>query len=114
MSIGRIRPAVAGLPPYRPGKAAEQAEAEHGIRDAVKLASNENPYQPIPEVVQAMQDAATGVNRYADHRATALRVAIGEWIGVGEDQVAIGCGSRPPTLVSTTKPGRSSPTEPSP
>jgi len=93
MSIGRIRPAVAGLPPYRPGKAAEQAEAEHGIRDAVKLASNENPYQPIPEVVQAMQDAATGVNRYADHRATALRVAIGEWIGVGEDQVAIGCGS---------------------
>ncbi|MGB1654701.1 MAG: histidinol-phosphate transaminase [Acidimicrobiales bacterium] len=93
MSIGRIRPAVTGLPPYRPGKAAEQAEAEHGIRDAVKLASNENPYQPIPEVVQAMQDAATGVNRYADHRATALRGAIGEWIGVSEHQVAIGCGS---------------------
>jgi len=93
MSIGRVRPAVTGLPAYRPGKAAEQAEEEHGIVDAIKLASNENPYQPIPEVVDAMREAAAGVNRYADHRATELRAAIGEWIGVDEDQVGVGCGS---------------------
>ena len=93
MSIGRVRPAVTGLPAYRPGKAAEQAEEEHGIVDAIKLASNENPYQPIPQVVVAMQDAARGVNRYADHRATELRQAIGEWIGIDERQVGVGCGS---------------------
>lgn len=93
MSIGRVRPAVSGLPAYRPGKAAEQAEEEHGIADAIKLASNENPYEPLPEVVAAMRDAAPGVNRYADHRATELRAAIAEWIGVEADQVGVGCGS---------------------
>ena len=93
MSIGRVRPAVTGLPAYRPGKAAEQAEEEHGIADAIKLASNENPYEPIAPVVEAMQAAARGVNRYADHRATELRAAISEWIEVDEDQVGVGCGS---------------------
>ena len=93
MSIGRVRPAVTGLPAYRPGKAAEQAEEEHGIVDAIKLASNENPYEPIAPVVEAMQEAARGVNRYADHRATELRGAIGDWIGVDETQVGVGCGS---------------------
>lgn len=93
MSIGRVRPAVTGLPAYRPGKAAEQAEEEHGIEHAIKLASNENPYEPIPPVVEAMQRAATGVNRYADHRAGELRAAIGDWIGVDAAQVGVGCGS---------------------
>lgn len=93
MSIGRVRPAVTGLPAYRPGKAAEQAEEEHGIQDAIKLASNENPYEPIPPVVEAMQEAARGVNRYADHRASELRTAIGAWIGVDDAQVGVGSGS---------------------
>ena len=91
--IGRVRSAVTQLPAYRPGKAAEQAEEEHGITGAIKLASNENPYAPIPEVVAAIQEAASGVNRYCDHRATELRAAIAEWIGVGDDQVTVGCGS---------------------
>ena len=91
--LGRVRPAVAQLPSYRPGKAAAEAEAEHGITDAIKLASNENPYSPIPEVVAAIQAAATDVNRYADHRATELRAAISEWIGVGPEQITVGCGS---------------------
>ena len=57
MAIGRVRPAVTGIPAYRPGKAAEQAEEEHGIRDAVKLASNENPHPPVEPVVAAMAAA---------------------------------------------------------
>ncbi len=91
--IGRVRPAVTQLPAYRPGKAAAQAEEEHGITDAIKLASNENPYEPIPEVVAAIREAASGVNRYCDHRATELRAAIAAWIGVGDDQITVGCGS---------------------
>ena len=42
MTIGGVRPAVAAMPVYRPGKAAEQAEEEHGISDAIKLASNDH------------------------------------------------------------------------
>ena len=53
-SVGRPRPAVDLMPAYRPGKAAAQAEAEHGITDAIKLASNENPLPPIQSIVDAV------------------------------------------------------------
>lgn len=93
MTIGKVRPAVQGLASYRPGKGAAQAEEEHGISNAIKLASNENPYSPVPAVAKAVQDAASGANRYADHRASELRSALAEWIGVAPEQVAVGCGS---------------------
>ena len=89
-SPGDVRSAVSQLPAYRPGKGAAQAEAEHGITDAIKLASNENPYAPIPQVVddrggggrgEPLQDHRTGE---ASHR---------EWLGVGDDHVTVGCGS---------------------
>lgn len=93
MAIGRPRPSVAALPAYRPGKAASQAEEEHGISDAIKLASNENPQAPIEAVQRAIRDAAGGANRYADHRATELRETLAYWLGVDADQVTAGCGS---------------------
>jgi histidinol-phosphate aminotransferase len=78
---------------YRPGKSAAQAEDEHGITDAIKLASNENPYPPVPAVVEAIAAAAGDVNRYGDHRAANLRAAIAGWLDVDVDRVAAGCGS---------------------
>lgn len=93
MSIGGVRPAVQAMPAYRPGKAAEQAEEEHGIENAIKLASNENPYPPVPSVVAAMAEAAGRVNRYCDHLAIDLRTAIGAMVGTDLNHVAVGCGS---------------------
>ncbi len=91
--IGRPRQVVASLPSYRPGKGAKQAEAEHGITNAIKLASNENPEEPLDPIVAAVAAAARGINRYPDHRATAVREAIAARVGVSVDQVAIGNGS---------------------
>ncbi|MFV0259743.1 MAG: histidinol-phosphate transaminase [Acidimicrobiales bacterium] len=93
MSVGHLRPAVASLPAYRPGKAAVQAEQEHGITGAIKLASNENPYPPPAAVLAAVRQAASEVNRYPDHLAVGLREAIAAWIGVPTDRVTVGCGS---------------------
>ncbi|MCP3989129.1 MAG: histidinol-phosphate transaminase [Actinomycetia bacterium] len=93
MSVGRVRPSVAALPAYRPGKAAVQAEQEHGISNAIKLASNENPYPPAPSVIEAITAAASGVNRYPDHLAVELRHTIASWVGVEAEQVTAGCGS---------------------
>lgn len=84
---------VADLPAYRPGKGAAQAEAEHGITNAIKLASNENPAPPLDPIVAAVQQAASGVNRYADHRATAVREAIAGRLGVEASMVTVGAGS---------------------
>ncbi len=93
VGVGRVREAVADLPAYRPGKAAEQAEDEHGIADAIKLASNENPYPPHPAVIEAIAAAATEVNRYPDHLATDLRARLAGWVGVDPSSVTVGCGS---------------------
>ncbi len=76
MNTGRTRPAVDALPAYRPGKGAAQAEAEHGITHAIKLASNENPLPPVASILAAITEAAVGANRYADLRATAVRCPI--------------------------------------
>ncbi len=81
------------MPSYKPGKAAAEAEAEHGISDAIKMASNENPFPPIPAIVEAMTAAVTGVNRYGDNKATELRGAVADWLGVDVDMVTIGAGS---------------------
>ncbi|MEM7272622.1 MAG: histidinol-phosphate transaminase [Actinomycetota bacterium] len=93
MGIGRVRPAIDGLAAYRPGKAAAQAEEEHGVEHAIKLASNENPYAPVPAVAEAVAGVIDEVNRYADHRASELRAALAGWVGVDPAQVTVGCGS---------------------
>ncbi|MGA1051094.1 MAG: histidinol-phosphate transaminase [Ilumatobacteraceae bacterium] len=92
-TIGRPRRAVLDLPAYRPGKGAAQAEAEHGITHAIKLASNENPAPPLDAVVRAITEAAASTNRYADHRATAVREALADRLGVTADQVTVGNGT---------------------
>lgn len=91
--IGRPRSVVADLPAYRPGKGAKQAEAEHGITDAIKLASNENPAPPLDAIVDAITAAARGSNRYADHRATEVREALAAKLGVSVERVTVGNGT---------------------
>ncbi len=81
------------MPSYKPGKSAKQAEAELGISDAIKLASNENPMEPIPEIVAAVSDVIAGINRYADHRAADMRQVIADWVDVPASNVTVGAGS---------------------
>src|SRR5262245_51548113 len=87
------RPALAALPVYKPGKAAEVAMAEHSLASAIKLASNENPFDPLPSVRDAAHAGVLVANRYPDHRATAVRETLAQRAGVTADQVAVGCGS---------------------
>lgn len=80
----RLRPEIAALPAYRQGR---QAGA-----DAFKLSSNENPFDPLPSVVAAMQ-SATGVNRYPDASSPRLRARLAERFGVGDDAIHVAAGS---------------------
>lgn len=80
----RIRPEIAALPAYRQGK---QAGA-----DAFKLSSNENPFEPLPGVIDAVR-SAVAFNRYPDASASRLRARLAERFGVGDDAVHIAAGS---------------------
>ncbi len=82
--LPRIRPEIAALPPYRQGK---QAGAS-----AFKLSSNENPFEPLPSVLEALTHT-TPINRYPDATAGALRARLGEKFGVDADAVHVASGS---------------------
>lgn len=83
-TLPRIRPEIAALPPYRQGKPAGA--------DAFKLSSNENPFDPLPSVVDVLAQQ-TPMNRYPDATAAALRTRLGERYGVAPDAVHVASGS---------------------
>src|SRR6185295_18872946 len=86
-------PNVERLTPYVPGKPIEELERELGIRDAVKLASNENPMGPSPKALEAVAAALRDVHRYPDASTFALRTALAKHHDVSPDEVAVGNGS---------------------
>jgi histidinol-phosphate aminotransferase len=86
-------PGIFELKPYVPGKPVSELERELGIRDAVKLASNENPLGPSPRARQAAIEAMEDLGRYPDGGAFALRAALAQHHGLGPDSVTLGNGS---------------------
>jgi histidinol-phosphate aminotransferase len=72
------------LPEYVPGRT---------VPGAIKLASNEVPYGPLPGVAEAVAEAAASIHRYPDMGVVALRQALAERLGVAADRIATGCGS---------------------
>jgi histidinol-phosphate aminotransferase len=87
------RPAIEGLPAYRPGRNPADLAREIGVDRAVKLASNEVAFPPLAAVVAAVAAAAGETNRYPDNGAVALTAALADRYGVDPDQVATGCGA---------------------
>ncbi|HHY66281.1 histidinol-phosphate transaminase [Kyrpidia spormannii] len=89
----RARPAIMGIEPYVPGKPIEEVQREFGLKDVVKLASNENPLGPSPKVQEVLVKAAANLHRYPDGGAVILRRALAEYHGVPEAGVLVGNGS---------------------
>ncbi|ADG05358.1 histidinol-phosphate transaminase [Kyrpidia tusciae] len=89
----RARPAIMGIEPYVPGKPIEEVQREFGLKDVVKLASNENPLGPSPKVQEVLVQAAANLHRYPDGGAVMLRRALAEFYGVPEAGVLMGNGS---------------------
>ena len=67
--------------------------AEHELASAIKLASNESPFGPLPGVGEAVTAALAGINRYADHTAGAVAERVAERLGVARDHIAVGPGT---------------------
>ncbi|PRY51952.1 histidinol-phosphate aminotransferase [Geodermatophilus tzadiensis] len=87
------RPAVQALPAYKPGRNPADLARELGVDHAVKLASNEVPFPPLPAVVQALSATAGETHRYPDNGAAVLTAALAERYGVAQEQVVPGCGA---------------------
>ena len=62
---------------------------------AIKLASNETVFGPLPSVRAAIERATDVVNRYPDNGCVRLKAALAEHLGPAftPEHVAVGCGS---------------------
>jgi histidinol-phosphate aminotransferase len=89
---GLVRPALAGVDAYEPGRPAEEVRRELGVESPTRLASNEGPFPPMPGALAAIRESAEGVRAYPDAGAWALRDAIAERTGLEADQVLPGAG----------------------
>ncbi|MCA1788340.1 MAG: aminotransferase class I/II-fold pyridoxal phosphate-dependent enzyme [Thioalkalivibrio sp.] len=86
-------PGVRALRPYEPGKPVATLERELGIRDAVKLASNENPLGPSPRALAAIHAVLGELHIYPDGSSFALRQALADRHGMVPEQITLGNGS---------------------
>ncbi len=86
-------PGLPGLCPYVPGKPVSELERELGIRDSIKLASNENPLGPGPRARAAVTAATADLGRYPDGGGYELRRALAERHGVDPAAITLGNGS---------------------
>ena len=89
MTSPQPRACVTQIPAYVAGKPPRPRE---GLR-TYKLSSNENPYPPLPGVVEAAALAAEQLNRYPDMGNVALYEALSDKLGVGTDHLAVATGS---------------------
>ena len=91
--IALATPGVQTLKPYLTGKPIEELERELGIRNIIKLASNENPLGPGKLALHAARQALEQLHRYPDGAGFHLKAALVEKFNLRPEQITLGNGS---------------------
>ncbi len=87
------RKSIEELIPYPPGKPIEEVERELGLKNIIKLSSNENPLGPSPKAVEAIKKRLSEINRYPDASCFYLKKKISEKLSIPTERIIIGNGS---------------------
>ena len=88
MTAPQMKPWIAAIDPYVPGRARTDAHAH-----PAKLSANEQPLGPSPLAVAAMQAAAGAAHRYPDPGWSALKTALADAHGLEAERIVCGTGS---------------------
>ena len=83
---------VASLHPYEPGKPVEELERELGLKNIIKLASNENPLGTGKEALAVLKNPGD-LSRYPDGNGFHLKSLLADYHAVRPDQITLGNGS---------------------
>ena len=86
------RRGILELKPYIPGKPIEEVQRELGLKELIKLASNENSTGPSPGALTAIEEELGNICRYPDPSCTQLKRALAERLGVTEGMITLSNG----------------------
>jgi histidinol-phosphate aminotransferase len=89
VTLPRLRPDIDDLPAYKAG----QRPVPRQDIVTYKISSNENPYPPLPGVMDAIMRAAQEMHRYPDPFSSRLVEAISQRFDVPTESIALGTGS---------------------
>lgn len=78
---------------YEPGKPIAEVEREFGLRDVIKLASNENPLGPSPKALKAIQQQCGDINLYPESSCYYLVEKLSQKLQVPANMLICGGGS---------------------
>lgn len=94
MGCTGVRPELDSIVEYIPGESLEAFSMRTGIplHQLVKLNSNESPYPPMPEVLNALSDYSN-YNMYPDTNSAALRSALSSYTDLDPKFIVVGHGS---------------------
>ena len=84
---------VRGLQPYVPGKPVDELERQYGLRESIKLASNENPLGPPSTALGAVRESLANLAQYPDGSGYHLKNALAERHHVDSACITLGNGS---------------------
>ncbi|MFH1189106.1 MAG: histidinol-phosphate transaminase [Candidatus Omnitrophota bacterium] len=88
-----VRRNVLGVNNYVPGKPIEEVRRELGLKEVIKLASNENCLGPSPKAMAAIRRSITDINRYPESSSYYLRERTARALGVDRKSLIFGNGS---------------------
>lgn len=88
-----IRKSILSVKPYIPGKPIEETKRQLGLKEVIKLASNENSWGPSPKAISAIRRYLSEVNRYPDAQGFYLKKRLAKFFGLIPENFVLGNGS---------------------
>ncbi len=89
----KARKALNSFSPYVAGRPISEIKRLYKLKKVIKLASNENPYEPPKKVIASIRTGASSVNRYPDSGAHELKKKIAAKMGVSPENIIVGNGA---------------------
>jgi len=88
-----VRKNILAVTPYIAGKPIEETKRELGLKEVIKLASNENAFGPSPKAVEAVKKALPKLNRYPDSQGFYLKKKLSRMLRLDPANFVLGNGS---------------------
>jgi histidinol-phosphate aminotransferase len=90
---GILRPSLGNIQPYNAGLNMLEVQSRYKVSEIAKLASNENPAGPAPQVLGALKFCASDLFLYPDGSARQLRKVLADYLQAPAENLIFGNGS---------------------